>query len=82
MEKANYQEFANWIGDQNVMQGCEYVAANYPFTSAGYFWYSRGLNQLADNGATVEEITRVVNGPKLNGLEERQRYFEIALTIW
>ena len=32
----NYQKFANYIGDQKVMNGCSYVATNYPWTSAGY----------------------------------------------
>ena len=77
----NYQKFANYIGDQNVMQGCSYVATNYPWTSAGYWWYSNGLNQLCDNGATVETITKRVNGG-LNGLAQRKKYYDKACEIF
>ena len=77
----NYQKFANYIKDQNVMQGCNYVATKYPWTSAGYWWYINGLNTLCDNGATVETITRKVNGG-LNGLAERKKYYDKACNIF
>ena len=77
----NYQKFANYINDQNVMQGCSYVATKYPWTSAGYWWYINGLNTLCDNGATVETITRRVNGG-FNGLAERKKYYDKACNIF
>ena len=70
----NYQRFANFIGDQNVMQGVAYVAAHYPWTSAGYWWYANNMNALCDSGASVETITRRVNGG-INGLSSRQMYY-------
>ena len=70
----NYQRFANFIGDQNVMQGVAYVAAHYPWTSAGYWWYANNMNALCDSGASVETITRRVNGG-INGLSSRQIYY-------
>ena len=70
----NYQRFANFIGDQNVMQGVAYVAAHYPWTSAGYWWYANNMNALCDSGASVETITRRVNGGT-NGLSNRQMYY-------
>jgi putative chitinase len=36
------------------------------------------MNELCDRGATVEQITRRVNGGT-NGLAERKRYYERAL---
>lgn len=77
----NYQQFANFIGDQRVMEGVNYVAVNYPWLSAGFWWYSNGLNPLIDGGATVEQVTRKVNGG-LNGLAERQRLYELAARIF
>ena len=77
----NYQKFANYINDQNVMQGCSYVASKYPWTSAGFWWYSNGLNALCDSGASVETITRRVNGG-LNGLAERKKYYDKACNIF
>ena len=58
----NYQQFANFIGDQGVMNGVDYVANKYPWTSAGYYWYKTNLNKKCDAGATVETITLAVNG--------------------
>lgn len=48
-------------------------AATY---SAAWFWWSRGLNRLADIDA-FEKITRRINGG-LNGYEDRKRLWEIT----
>ncbi|KAH0788710.1 LysM peptidoglycan-binding domain-containing protein [Histomonas meleagridis] len=77
----NYQAFANYIGDQNVMQGVDYVAVYYPWTSAGFWWYNNGMNSLCANGATVEQVTLRVNGG-YNGLESRRAYYNKACTIF
>ena len=79
--RSNYQRFANYIGDQNVMQGCSYVATNYPWTSAGFWWYDNKMNQLCDSGASVETVTRRVNGGT-NGLSERKKYYDKACGIF
>jgi len=77
----NYQKFADAIGDQNVMQGVDYVAKKYPWTSAGFWWYSNGMNELCDRGASVEDVTYRVNGG-YNGLEDRRYYYNLACTIF
>lgn len=79
--RANYQAFANFIKDQNVMQGVEYVASKYPWTSAGFWWYNNGMNRLCDNGASVETITRRVNGG-LNGLADRKKHYLNACNVF
>lgn len=51
--------------------------------SACWYWQSRGLNEMADAGATdavVEKITRKVNGGT-NGLSQRLVYFYRALVV-
>lgn len=77
----NYQKFANYIGDQNVMNGVSYVASKYPWTSAGYWWYSNNMNSLCDSGASVEQVTYRVNGG-YNGLESRRSYYQKACSIF
>jgi predicted chitinase len=79
--RANYQAFANYIGDQNVMQGVNYVATHYPWQSAGFWWYRNGMNSLCDQGASVETITRRVNGG-YNGLASRKSYYNKACGIF
>ena len=77
----NYQQFANYIGDKKVMDGCSYVANKYPWTSAGFWWHNNGMNSLCDKGASVETITKRVNGG-LNGLASRKKYYEKACKIF
>jgi putative chitinase len=78
--RANYQAFANFIGDQRVMEGWQYVSKHFPFTSAGFWWHNNRMNALIDGGATVRQVTRRVNGG-FNGLADRERYYRKALEI-
>ena len=70
----NYQKFADYIDDQRVMEGVDYVSQKYPFTSAGYWWESNGMNSLCDSDPSVEQVTLRVNGG-YNGLEDRKAYY-------
>ena len=83
--RANHQDFANFIGDQRVMQGASYVGENYPFTSAGFFWKNANLNALADKGDSDDHVDRVgqrVNGAHLpNGYVDRRYYFAKASAV-
>jgi len=78
--RANYQALANYLKDPRVMEGHSYVSSVYPFTSAGYFWMQKKLNKMCDDGATVKQITRVINGG-YNGLDDRERYYQKASKI-
>ncbi len=44
--------------------------------SAGWFWQTHGLNELADRG-DIKGITRRINGG-LNGFQDRLAYLELA----
>ena len=76
--RANYQHFADFIKDPAVMQGVDYVAEHYPFSSAGFWWQSNQLNQLCDLNPSVKEVTLRVNGGT-NGLADRQMYYQRCL---
>lgn len=78
--RANYQALCNYLNDPRIMEGCNYVAYNVPFTSSGHWWMRNSMNSLCDLGATVEQITRRVNGG-LNGLSDRKFYYAIALRV-
>lgn len=73
--RANYQMFADYIKDQRVMEGCDYVANNYPCTSAGHWWMRNKMNALCDTNPTVSQVTLKVNGG-YNGLSDREYYYE------
>lgn len=78
--RANYQALADYLGDQEIMTGVDYVATKYPFTSAGYWWFSNGLSDYIAEGATIEQVsTRVNGGDPANGLDERIAYYEKAM---
>jgi predicted chitinase len=73
----NYQKFADFIGDQKVMDGVDYVSKNYPFTVSGYWWMQNKMNSLCDSGATCRQISARVNGrDPANGLSEREMYYK------
>lgn len=53
--RANYQDFADFIKDPAVMKGVDYVADNYPFSSAGFWWENNKMNQLCDSDPSVKK---------------------------
>lgn len=73
--RSNYQDFADFIGDPDVMKGVEYVAEHYPFTSAGFWWQNNRMNELCDTNPSVAAVTLRVNGGS-NGLQDRQMYYD------
>ena len=76
--RANYQAFANFIKDPAVMQGVDYVAERYPFSSAGFWWQNNRMNPLCDQNPSVREVTLRVNGGT-NGLDDREMYYQRCL---
>jgi putative chitinase len=79
--RSNYQAFSNYMVDSNIMQGAYYVGSNYPWSSAGFWWYKNNMNSLCDKGASVSQITYRVNGG-YNGLSGRQHYYDLCVQIF
>ena len=78
----NYQKFADFIGNPKVMLGHTYVAQEYPFTSAGFWWKNNKMNALCDQGKTCRQISAKVNGrDPANGLPDRERYYKKACQV-
>jgi len=77
----NYQACSEALfGDSRLLVTPELLEQPvYASMSAGWFWQSRGLNTLADQG-DFEKITRRINGG-LNGWEDRQKLYRRALDI-
>ena len=78
--RANYQAFSDYIQDPRVMEGVDYAAANYPFTSGGFWWQNNRMNELCDQNPSVEQVTKRVNGG-YNGLEDRKYYYHRACSV-
>lgn len=87
----NYSAFASYIGDNRIFSPAEYatkyVAENYPFLSAAWFWcIEKDLNQTIDDydnrsaDATVKEITRLVKGSS-EGYSVRLGFYENAKEV-
>ncbi|HFI0147363.1 TPA: LysM peptidoglycan-binding domain-containing protein [Streptococcus suis] len=77
----NYTRFAAAMGDQRIVnEGVTYVAAKYPWTSAGFWWHMNNMNALCDSNPTVEQVTRRVNGG-VNGLADRIRYYNRCVSV-
>jgi len=80
--KYNYQRFADFMGDDRIMEGTSYVAATYPVTSFGFWWQDNELNRLIDAGADCREVSARVNGTDpANGLVDRLYCFERAFRV-
>ena len=62
------------------MKGSSYVATNYPFTSAGFWWMDNNMNELCDTNPSVYTVTLRVNGGT-NGLRDREYYFARCLKV-
>jgi predicted chitinase len=81
--RANYQDFAKFMGDPEIVdQGVNYVADKYPVSSAGFWWRNNEMSQYIANGATVEQVSTRVNGANpANGLDDRIYYYNRAKDV-
>lgn len=75
--KVNYTEFDK-IVTENILENPDLVASKYPLLSAAWYWNSRKINAVADQGAgddTVTKVTKLVNGGTI-GLPDRIKHFK------
>ena len=77
--RANYQTFGDQLGVDLVGNPDLVATPQFAFETAGLFWKMKGLNELADV-QDFTAITRRINGG-LNGLADRQKYYEIAIEL-
>jgi predicted chitinase len=72
----NYQKYGDLLTIDLTADPTLAAAPEHAFATAGLFWQSNGLNELADAQQFVS-ITRRINGGT-NGLDDRQKYYERA----
>ena len=76
-----YQAFANYMGDQKIMDGANYVASKYPWISAGFLWKYHKMNDLCDKGISLEKVTSIISGD-FHGYNSIKHYYNIARTVF
>ena len=72
--KYNYQRLSKGIADPKVMDGVDYVANTYPFTSARIWIKENDLLNVCLNQGFEACCIRINGGT--NGLDDRYRYYE------
>lgn len=71
--KLNYEEFAKYLKNSNILVDPGLVATEYAFESALFFFEKNKLWAICDKGvndATITELTKKINGGT-HGLEDR-----------
>ena len=75
----NYKRYGDLLGVDLTAKPAQAAAPEVAFLTAGLFWKTNGLNELADAQQFVA-ITRRINGGE-NGLADRQKYYERAKAV-
>ena len=80
--KTNYEAFAKYLGNNEVMENPDLVATKYSFESAMFFFERNKLWAICDQGindAAILALTKRINGGT-HGLEDRKaktyKYYE------
>ena len=77
----NYKDFSEEMADSKILElGPEYVAENYAWAAAGWFWSNNNINAKIADGATVRDVTRIVRG-SYDSYEERETYYNEAFQV-
>lgn len=77
--RANYREAGRALGIDLENHPERASDPDVGFRIAAWYWQTRGLNGLADQG-NFREITRRINGG-YNGLADRERYWAVARQV-
>jgi predicted chitinase len=75
----NYKKYGDLLGVDLISNPDLAATPQIAFQTAGLYWRSNGLNELADRQDFIT-ITRRINGG-LNGLADRQKYYDIARNV-
>ena len=75
----NYAKYGRLLGRDLIAEPALAAAPELAFATAGLFWQTNGLNELADAGDFMK-ITRRINGGA-NGLADRQMYYARAKAV-
>src|SRR5688572_5249797 len=74
--RSNYKAFAEWVGDDRIVDDPDLVSSEYAVHSAVFFWDKNSLNRFADKDDVVG-LTKKINGGD-NGLAHRRELLNKA----
>ncbi len=77
--RGNYKKYGDLLGIDLCADPARAATPEVAFATAGLYWQSNGLNELADTRDFVT-ITKRINGGT-NGLADRQMYYARALAL-
>jgi putative chitinase len=77
--RANYKLFSEFSGHDFISHPEDLEHPVWGALAAGWFWYTKQLNSLADQG-DFKTITRRINGG-LNGYTDRCEHWERAKKV-
>ena len=78
----NYKDFANAMGDIEIYnQGANYVAANYAWEVAEWFWSKNDINSALINGG-FDATSRKINYYDTASFAKRRNYYNSILNSW
>jgi len=75
----NYGKYGDMLGIDLISSPTIASTPQIAFSTAGAYWESHGLNELADQ-EDFETITKKINGG-LNGYEDRCKYYDRAKDV-
>lgn len=76
--KANYEEVGKAIGRDFMLRPNDIIIEAVAVQTSAYFWNLKDLNAAADEG-DFDYTTRVINGPAMEGNEDRKKLYDALL---
>ena len=77
-----YQQFSNFMGDENIMKGFSYVSAKYPFSFCGFYWNKYNVSALVDSSASIDRISHIFEGGAGGYVQAIKKYYDKAKDIF
>lgn len=81
--KDNFKEVSKLMGEDFVIYPEKLGKLFYSAKASCAWWVAKGLNKLSEGGPfNLKKITKVINGPSMQGLLPRKRLFDKIWNIY
>ncbi len=65
-----------------VDYGADYVAENYAWESAAYYWDANNINEVIDNGGNIDDVSSIINQWDTGTFDTREELYEATLDAY